>query len=758
MTQTLRKTMGRKLADRPLWQHLCALLAILAVCVGVFFWAGYTYLPDAADQSRRQIVNDDYGVLTEPLGADGEIRQAIWVEGRLYGVVLDVTTYGQVAQGTLHLRLLDATGNQVAACDTDMTALLDNTFHRFLFDSMVDAGEGGSYTIVLSSTPHTADDLLGFYRSDGPAKDFIEEGADTAQYPLEDFTLTQDGGTVDGTLALQYTLRYVGGLIYNVYAFFAALLTVFLLALYALLFIFKAPLHRVFVLCALVLGFVFMFLIPPRTAPDEYNHISSSYHYSNIIFGTAENDVNNNLSVRRGDEMKLHNYDFDATDIFAWQDLYEGLFEPAPGGGMVTVPAYNAHNFAPQYLAPTIGVVLARLLGLGQVGLLLLGRLANLVFYTVLVSRAIKRMPLAKPMMFCAALLPAALQLAASFSYDTYLIALCFYFIAACLDYALKYERVGWQQVLLLAVLAALIAPAKAIYVVVVLWVLIIPKSKYPTPRFALGGRALMLAVAVLVWGAFNLVYLQVAAVGQSLEAARAEQYVLSTGGMEGFWDEDASPAASSASESAPVESAPVSAVEPSQDGASAVPDVSEPAPATGEEQLADNGDALQYYSFGYILRNIPGAVKVLLNSLWQQSSLWLQGLIGGRLGEIIAIKIEVNWLFVLGLVGVLGCAALPDSADKEILSRPRRLGAAGIVAAVFALMLLASLTWTPINYTTLFGMQGRYLLPVLPLLLLALRGSGLAFKKPVGNKLAATAVALCVLCQLDAFIIILQR
>ena len=33
-------------------------------------------------------------------------------------------------------------------------------------------------------------------------------------------------------------------------------------------------------------------------------------------------------------------------------------------------------------------------------------------------------------------------------------------------------------------------------------------------------------------------------------------------------------------------------------------------------------------------------------------------------------------------------------------------------------LTFFAALSWTPINYTTIFGVQGRYWLPVLPLVL----------------------------------------
>ena len=57
-------------------------------------------------------------------------------------------------------------------------------------------------------------------------------------------------------------------------------------------------------------------------------------------------------------------------------------------------------------------------------------------------------------------------------------------------------------------------------------------------------------------------------------------------------------------------------------------------------------------------------------------------------------------------------------------MTRPPRLAPrtrvwTGLIAlCVVGLTFFAALSWTPINYTTIFGVQGRYWLPVLPLAL----------------------------------------
>ena len=64
----------------------------------------------------------------------------------------------------------------------------------------------------------------------------------------------------------------------------------------------------------------------------------------------------------------------------------------------------------------------------------------------------------------------------------------------------------------------------------------------------------------------------------------------------------------------------------------------------------------------------------------------------------------------------------------------------------VVLLMLAAALSWTPINYRTVFGVQGRYWLPVLPLALLPLTETRAV---RAGKDLARPAVfaVLCLTC-----------
>ena len=71
-----------------------------------------------------------------------------------------------------------------------------------------------------------------------------------------------------------------------------------------------------------------------------------------------------------------------------------------------------------------------------------------------------------------------------------------------------------------------------------------------------------------------------------------------------------------------------------------------------------------------------------------------------------------------VGFVLVLLAAALPKAGEALPLGRRTKAGCWAIVVCVIGLSFFTALNWTPINYTTLFGLQGRYWLPVLPLVL----------------------------------------
>ena len=124
-------------------------------------------------------------------------------------------------------------------------------------------------------------------------------------------------------------------------------------------------------------------------------------------------------------------------------------------------------------------------------------------------------------------------------------------------------------------------------------------------------------------------------------------------------------------------------------------------------------------YTPGYILTHLPATVLLVVRTVVYNTDDYLRGLVGGLLGYN---SVELAWGWVLALYGLLAFAALPARRDTECDRLPSGHYRAWCVAAVllcFALALAGCIVCTPTYDQTIYGLQGRYLLPVLPLALL---------------------------------------
>lgn len=124
-------------------------------------------------------------------------------------------------------------------------------------------------------------------------------------------------------------------------------------------------------------------------------------------------------------------------------------------------------------------------------------------------------------------------------------------------------------------------------------------------------------------------------------------------------------------------------------------------------------------YTPGYILTHLPATVLLVVRTAVYNTDGYLRGLVGGLLSYN---SVELAWGWVIALYGLLAFAALPARRDTEFDRLPAghyRAWCVGAVLACCALTLAGCIVWTPTYYETVYGLQGRYLLPVLPLALL---------------------------------------
>lgn len=730
---------------------LCSLLAaaLAAWCTVLLCrWVGYDLQERLGNTPSYEIINDDYSQIID-IPAEGLTQAMPLKAGQpFYGVRFKFSTHGQLYKsGMTMVEAYNEAGEQILFAAGNFLNIWDDTFTEFTCNEAYIPDHDETLTIRLYNES-AWDGPLGVWASEG----------EVSGMPLS----VTDGDTLNATMAMQRVSDFTGSwpaaLAARLQKPLAA--AVFIAVLLAML---HAPLYLFVPAVGLALGVTFTYVTPALVAPDEYTHLAAAYELASTWSGQTAADEDGNLLLRECDAAHFGTKTGDIGVLAYKNEAIAETSEPGSPDVLTTHSEVKAGQGSGSYLAQALGIRLARAQGKNFYTMLLYGRLANLILYLLLAALAVWLAPTSLRGLFaCVALLPMPLQLAASLSPDAAVMGLVFSFTALCLR--LRGEKAVWWQKILLIVLGGLTAPGKAIYLPVILLCLLIPAKNLtydgnPTVKFLgeelPGGcciHAATLVLAFCFWLAANLNAVAYAARDMNttvLVTAAAAAAVLLVLALTAYLKLHKRPKVFFWCKVAFAAVLVVGA-------AGGVYAVSHMGGGLDPDQLTmtyPNGDSIWTFSFGYICRNIPATVKLLLRTLPEQGALWLQGLLGTTLGEPIVYRIDVSWLLGVGLLLAVLAAALPRQDEPALLGRRSKAGTAGICLCVVLAVLAAALNWTPINYQTIFGLQGRYLLPILPLALLLVKSSKkLALRGDVSHAAALCTSTLTMLTLLQGF------
>lgn len=708
-----------------------ALLCFFLFAVFAAVWL--THIRGQGDKSSSWAINDQFHSFAT---IEEKMEQRFSCDRDLLALslVLAAEDTETPPEGELELILTDsATGEELARSTGNMRYIYngwDAYYTTLGLDRFVEnPGEAVEYTLTL--IPH--------YTGEGRLCVGYEEGGMPAGV-----SLTVDGEEVDGTVAMLGTQARVGGFLTKFYWVFALGCIAAAGLLYWCYCRRSLPLHRMVFCAVLVLGFAFNVLLPPYAAPDEKYHINQSFTLASTLYDphlpVAKSHIRDTIR-RPSDQDAL--IQVDETTVFTWQHIAKVIGRPNtdPTFATHTFDEYQVDSSYTLYWISGFGVLIGYWLHLGFAATLYLGRLANLLFFAFLAAWAVKRTPVAKPAFAVAALLPMTLHLAASYSRDSNLLALCFFFSALLLDLAFgPREHIGWKQLVLPVVLAVLIVPSKVVYLPLAGLILLIPAVRLGRfARWIKGGFLALCAVAFLLnSGAAG------ALVGFTQTSGTAAAGAASLMAQEQAAQEPAAPesdvqnavqaSSGEAAQSAPqtsggAESAP-QAADPAEEGAAAEPFASssaaQPASETAgsaTEPAAANSfstqEDLTCFTLPYILSHPLETAELCIRSVVEEGDHYLSTLVGGTLGYFGLDKpLDLAWGWIILLYGLLALAWLcPEEGGA--MPPAARWGTLFIALCCCGLAVLGCISWTPTYYETIYGFQGRYFLPVLPLLLL---------------------------------------
>ena len=441
--------------------------------------------------------------------------------------------------------------------------------------------------------------------------------------------------------------------------------------------------------------------------PDEQYHINQAFTLASRISTHLAPDgypigaVPIQETFRRATDQDPLLQDANTT-VFTWREYLRQLDSRSDEklGQIVCYNELQASSDNALYLVSGLAVLLGYMLHLGFAPTLLLGRLANLLAFALLTAWAVKRAPFGKRVFLAVALLPMTLHLAASFSRDSLLLGLVFAFTALVLDAAWgPAERIRPVYLAALAILPVLFAPAKMVYLPLAALMLLIPAARIGRRGNWFKAGVLVLAVLAFCLSPTNRLTL------------------------EGIWTTDTSSVSAAPADAQPEqtvspapESTAQSVTEPEAEAAEPDAAEEEPPAESGPTQglVAEQDKAT--YSVSYILHNPGTSLKLFVNTLLENTDHYIRSLVGGSLSYY---TLDLAWSWVLVLYGLLAAALLGGGSPMPARAR---LWTGLLCLFCLGLTVGGCLVWTPIYYTTLYGLQGRYLLCFLPAALLALR------------------------------------
>lgn len=305
------------------------------------------------------------------------------------------------------------------------------------YDGLIPAREfisgGPAGRIIQVSSPGTGPDEMfpaGTYKvtvtNEDPEKNLYL--CVTAEEETDQETDQEADEESEAEKKLDFAVMRTSGLGYGTAFFIIFLLCAYVIAVGMLLAGQDFSMKRLYILSAVPLSVIYLILFAPWNIPDNKDHFWAAYRISSAMMGGKEED-----------EWKLR------ADDAAFYEGHMGEGNPGTGsiGEMIwnvrpgvqdktrteTEPSdkmkfYSAVNYLPQ----AFGLTLGRLLGLGTVLTIFLGRLCILAVFIAGCAHAVRITPVGKAVFAAIPLLPMALMIAGSYSYDAMVLVstLCF--------------------------------------------------------------------------------------------------------------------------------------------------------------------------------------------------------------------------------------------------------------------------------------------------------------------------------------------
>ena len=265
-------------------------------------------------------------------------------------------------------------------------------------------------------------------------------------------------------------------------------------------------LYKTVFVIILLFGLVSSFITPILFGPDDVEHFARAEmtsrgdllpDYTNNTFHTIKSTLN---------LIKFQKYHhpngYDGTSIHSTIFNNKASFKPI-NNTLVEYPNAFAQNPFFGYIAPAIGILLAKLLNMDAIWLVWLGRIFNVILYAGLASFAVKKTPILKMPMLVFACLPLAIFLAASTSIDPFINGLALVVMAYFFKmYKAPPNTLTKRNITIFTALVLILGLSKVTCFVLILLLFAVPKSNFKEKKYYYYSiiSLILLGLIAIVW------------------------------------------------------------------------------------------------------------------------------------------------------------------------------------------------------------------------------------------------------------------
>jgi len=286
------------------------------------------------------------------------------------------------------------------------------------------------------------------------------------------------------------------------------------------------------VFLALLISFsiIFCFIFPPYAVPDEGHHFFSTYWLVDSLPFNGR-VIDGDTFLVRDIDLSLYKGKLTSTTInsASYSSIFHN-FSLFGNGKLIPFSEYSFSVGSENVIAKigsVIGLQIGLFLGLGAFPAFYMGRIGSALFFCFCAFLAYRIAPRGKSVIVFVSLLPMTLHLAASYSYDSGIIAYSLILFACLMRGFFGEQRsVGYKEVFFYLVISVFLAPCKVIYSGLVLLGLFVPLSKFQDVRIGRYSKLfLVLAVVVSVLAlrvaSMSMLVSQPSGVTRGMEAAQ---------------------------------------------------------------------------------------------------------------------------------------------------------------------------------------------------------------------------------------------